>query len=326
MESNQIVLPPVKKLKTEEEERPELEELEDEGFVSLKPDKEKCQVCFQNEYRYKCPGCLTKTCSLTCVNEHKVLKECDGKYHHEKFISLNQMDEGTMRKDIQYLSEMMRGSENIKKKLSTLKKTQEQLRFKLLKIYAKKFHNVKIKLAPTIMTKHRENLSFYHTKSKNIYWSIGLRFCSFLKSNPTTELFEPSYQEINILLDPQDEKMSLFEILQSTKLTDSRLLWYLQEKFNSTNLLDNISCSRLFCYIWDEENPRQKMVRRLDWYVAFKDAIRDITVTEYPTVLIVSFKEYDQFEQMYKVISEPLLDVTPTPAPKETQDTAKDQQ
>jgi len=216
-----------------------------------------------------------------------------------------------MRKDIMYLNEMMRGSEHIKKKLTTLKKTQEQLRFKLLKIYAKKFHNVKIKLAPTIMTKHRENLSFYHTKSKKIYWSIELRFCSFLKSNPTTELLEPTYEEIKILLDPQDEKMSLFEMLQAAKLSDSRLLWYLQEKFNSTNLLDNVSCSRLFCYIWDEENPRQKMARRLDWYAAFKDAIRDITVTEYPTVLVVSFKEFDQFEKMYKVISEPLLDVTP---------------
>jgi len=49
MESDQIVLAPTKKLKTENEERPELEELEGEEFVSLKPEKEKCEVCFQNE-------------------------------------------------------------------------------------------------------------------------------------------------------------------------------------------------------------------------------------------------------------------------------------
>ena len=47
MEHTEIVLPPVKKLKTEED--PELEELEEEGFLSLKPEKEKCEICFQNE-------------------------------------------------------------------------------------------------------------------------------------------------------------------------------------------------------------------------------------------------------------------------------------
>jgi len=35
-------------------------------------------VCGVKEAKYRCPGCETSTCSLTCVKEHKKELKCDG--------------------------------------------------------------------------------------------------------------------------------------------------------------------------------------------------------------------------------------------------------
>jgi len=70
MEPTEIVLPPVKKLKTDE--NPELEELEEEGFVSLKPEKEKCEICFQNECKKLKNSLFSKIISKIVTNVQAV--------------------------------------------------------------------------------------------------------------------------------------------------------------------------------------------------------------------------------------------------------------
>nr|CAG8589454.1 7634_t:CDS:2 [Entrophospora candida] len=37
-----------------------------------------CQLCKLENWKYKCPKCEMKTCSLGCVKEHKVKFGCDG--------------------------------------------------------------------------------------------------------------------------------------------------------------------------------------------------------------------------------------------------------
>lgn len=47
-----------------------------------------CEVCSLNEFKYKCPGCLKKTCSLDCSKKHKSVDKCDGKnYNPNSYIS-----------------------------------------------------------------------------------------------------------------------------------------------------------------------------------------------------------------------------------------------
>ena len=40
-----------------------------------------CEICHKNEFKYKCPKCLKKTCSLACSKEHKKTDACDGIAH-----------------------------------------------------------------------------------------------------------------------------------------------------------------------------------------------------------------------------------------------------
>ncbi|EER18252.1 conserved hypothetical protein, partial [Perkinsus marinus ATCC 50983] len=38
-----------------------------------------CQVCKNNDFKYTCPACSMRTCSLECVNAHKAKTNCTGK-------------------------------------------------------------------------------------------------------------------------------------------------------------------------------------------------------------------------------------------------------
>ena len=54
-------------------------------------------MCENEEGKYKCPRCEVVTCSLTCVNQHKVgpggSVGCDGVRNKTKYIPLNQFTE-----------------------------------------------------------------------------------------------------------------------------------------------------------------------------------------------------------------------------------------
>lgn len=70
----------------------------------------KCENC-DNDYKYKCPACNTKSCSLECIKNHKLKTGCDGnslKKHIEKNISINQYNINDMWKDYSFLEDVRR--------------------------------------------------------------------------------------------------------------------------------------------------------------------------------------------------------------------------
>ena len=52
---------------------------------------------------HRCPGCLTKTCSLTCLNTHKEILQCNGKKSRTAFVPMNEMKINTLTEDLSYL-------------------------------------------------------------------------------------------------------------------------------------------------------------------------------------------------------------------------------
>ena len=79
--------------------------------------KSPCQICQIYESKYKCPNCLLKSCSLKCVREHKIRKNCDGIYHFEKFIPAEKYCKRDLKKDLFYIDEMMNKQERVRKKV-----------------------------------------------------------------------------------------------------------------------------------------------------------------------------------------------------------------
>ena len=63
-----------------------------------------CEICKINPFKYKCPKCFLKTCSVSCVKTHKKKLKCSGQ--KEKFSSktnLNNLNEKDFFRDINSL-------------------------------------------------------------------------------------------------------------------------------------------------------------------------------------------------------------------------------
>ena len=57
-------------------------------------DSKLCEVCQVKEFKYKCPRCFKKTCSLACSKKHKVENDCSGKqYDPQEYISSTTLKE-----------------------------------------------------------------------------------------------------------------------------------------------------------------------------------------------------------------------------------------
>ena len=45
-----------------------------------------CSICHAAPYKYKCPGCGARNCSLICIQKHKVRTECSGRHNPTDFV------------------------------------------------------------------------------------------------------------------------------------------------------------------------------------------------------------------------------------------------
>lgn len=56
-----------------------------------------CDECKTNEFKYKCPGCTLRSCSLTCVKAHKQRTGCTGKRQQQtQFVPLSKFDDNIL--------------------------------------------------------------------------------------------------------------------------------------------------------------------------------------------------------------------------------------
>jgi len=46
-------------------------------------------VCQAAAFKYRCPRCLTRSCSLPCVKQHKLISGCNGQRDKTAFVSLD---------------------------------------------------------------------------------------------------------------------------------------------------------------------------------------------------------------------------------------------
>ncbi|KAJ1604693.1 cysteine-rich domain-like protein [Cryptosporidium canis] len=70
----------------------------------------KCDSC-SNDFKYRCPACNIKSCSLECVNSHKSKTGCDGngiKKHIERNITISEYNGNDMWRDFNFLEDTRR--------------------------------------------------------------------------------------------------------------------------------------------------------------------------------------------------------------------------
>lgn len=81
-----------------------------------------CEICATNEFKYKCPRCLMKTCSLDCCRKHKIERDCNGQQDRTKFVDKEEFDDRVMLNDYRFLEEQSRFVDNVQRTLEQVTK------------------------------------------------------------------------------------------------------------------------------------------------------------------------------------------------------------
>ena len=121
---------------------------------------------------------------------------------------MTQFTEKEGSKDYGYLKDMMEGTDKVKKCLTGVTNSSlEPKRFKILRNSAKRNHNVEIVHAPSIIERHRQNISFFFVKTKEIFWVVELLF--YRKNRE-----DGSFSKVITL--PTSENKSLEELVKAS--------------------------------------------------------------------------------------------------------------
>ncbi|KAL2089540.1 hypothetical protein ACEWY4_014228 [Coilia grayii] len=132
-----------------------------------------CGMCETEEARYRCPGCMTHSCSLVCVKKHKVETGCSGVRDKTAFVPLSEFDEINLLNDYRFLEETGRVADSTTRDVLTQLPQQSQRVHKLPKQAS--MAKITLKILPRTFTKRKENTTFYHKKIHYIlpchWWS-----------------------------------------------------------------------------------------------------------------------------------------------------------
>lgn len=270
-----------------------------------------CVFCNRESKKYKCPNCLKYICSVECSKSHKI--NCKKKEIEYKPIS--KMTVKDLNKDLLYLSNIISKSNKVKKKLnvidSTYRKQEELMRFKILKINCKK-RGINLISAPIILERHRENISFYFSKDKVLYWNIDLKFIFNLNINPNVVNDNLDLLSKNIshsICDPICEDLFLKELFKNDSIINiiyknNELLSVITNisNFNSNNfeiyVKNTLIKDRLFNYNFDNFGINQESIDyyknnldskyiKLNKDFKLRDVLICMNIIEFPTLYFI---------------------------------------
>ena len=139
-----------------------------------------CEICKKEAYKYNCPKCKIKTCSVKCVKAHKKKYGCDGEKDKFKLVS-KQSDytEQVFYRDVNFLNNAIKDINISNKKIYNLTEdtdTSQNKIFKTFKRILKKFRDINYFKSPMIMECNKFNKSYSDTSLKKIFWTIKFNF------------------------------------------------------------------------------------------------------------------------------------------------------
>ena len=137
-----------------------------------------CAVCKVSQRKYCCPRCGTVTCSLECCKKHKRDARCSGKRDAAKYVPSSQMTLTEVRADVSFLEGVNRLSETTKRcrmdswDAAKLDGPNHHRKAKQGVKSAAERRRVTQLVMPSGMSRHRQNTSYYDSKSDTLYWRV----------------------------------------------------------------------------------------------------------------------------------------------------------
>lgn len=112
------------------------------------------------KWRYKCPGCGIKSCSIQCINQHKNEVGCNGKRSKTKYVPLSNFTTSQLLSDYHFLEETGRviGSGHRSRLAISRDNNHKRQRLHRLQSAARK-KGISLHLLPQGMLRHEVNTS-----------------------------------------------------------------------------------------------------------------------------------------------------------------------
>ncbi|XP_022593835.1 box C/D snoRNA protein 1 [Seriola dumerili] len=230
-----------------------------------------CGVCGSEEAKYRCPACLTHSCSMVCVKKHKEDSGCSGVRDKTAFVTLSQFDEMTLLSDYRFLEDTGRFADGATRdKLTQTPRTT--LKAKKLAANARKM-NITLRFLPITFSKSRENSTFFLAKEKQFLWHLKLIFPQ--SSTEFSQRRVSDRQTLNQILTPY------IHPTESDPVTRQKLKMYVHTPFDHVKVF------------MKAEGRKANSVRyhELDIQKSLRENLSYKTLIEYPVLHVVR-REY----------------------------------
>lgn len=250
-----------------------------------------CAICFKTPYKYKCPGCSIKTCSVECIKRHKKQTDCTGNVDETQFVPKKHLEEAPVHinRDYNFLLRLGRNilvgkeeihlqAKNVFKRRSNANNNRYNSRNKRLQadtndlrlqaVYKTfqnnvstviKRQNTMVVLVSDGMTRAVSNKTGYDKKLKSFSWTI----------------------EWVLLYDTYQKEVLSYKISESTILKDAVPLNVLNAVMDQ-----EIDKDELQFYLKNVIRHKHNTYIELNRDDLVLNALKDTIVLEYPTIFV----------------------------------------
>ncbi|EKX72997.1 conserved hypothetical protein [Theileria equi strain WA] len=136
----------------------------------MESSEQVCKIC-KSPSKYKCPSCLTLSCSLECVNRHKVEFNCNGKKEMVENVPRSEITAETLIKDCKLLDKIAQCMESTSRAfMKPLLENAGHNRTKqrvLRKLCLDR--NIELITSPIILKRAKINCTL--ARKKKLYWT-----------------------------------------------------------------------------------------------------------------------------------------------------------
>ncbi|KAI8823138.1 uncharacterized protein EV422DRAFT_393443 [Fimicolochytrium jonesii] len=238
-----------------------------------------CDVCKAKAWKYKCPGCARRTCSLECSKAHKASSGCTGQRSKTHYIKLKEYTPNDMSSDYVFLEDIHRTADNASRENTRLTTSHRphSIRHQHL-LRACRATSTQLTFMPPGMHRHDINQSVYITKHKFLSWTVEIIFPDAL-TIPDSNRDKPVAVLEHRVKDTTPVKTLLTTVLSPHE--GNALLLHQLAPYTAKQ------ADQLFVYLKVEGRPANERVYR---EVGHGETVRDVLwgerVVEFPTFVV----------------------------------------
>jgi len=113
---------------------------------------------------------------MVCSKQHKVESGCTGVRSRTQFIPLEKFDDNAILDDYNFLIEMERTNDQARRLAYNSASPRTYFLAQLQTFVAQK-RNIHLAFMPPIMTRRKENTTFFDKNKQKVYWKVEWIFC-----------------------------------------------------------------------------------------------------------------------------------------------------